>query len=380
MKKIIPVIFACATFVLSHSALADSNHYTVLIDAGSSSSKVHVFQYDDSSAMPVVNDLFSESAKPGLSSFADHPENAGQSLKKAVDDATQFLQNRGADLSATDISVLGTAGMRLLSDDQQQAIYASVKQYLAANYAYPVKFFKTISGQKEALFGWLDVNYLLGNFQQNQTTVGSIDMGGASTQIAYISSNPQDPNNIQIKINNNTYTVFAKSFLGLGQDQARAAMTSDQAASSCYPQNYVFNKTAQGNFNMNGCGAIYSAILQKANVAQQIIPFNGQSFYAYSGIYFTYNFFNTDKTPDQASLESHIQGVCNETWAQLQKDYPNVDAKYLSSDCANAVYNDQLIYSAYKLVGSQLVVVSQINQTGIDWTLGAVLYGVVHHD
>lgn len=377
MKSYLKSLAALSVLFTPFSAFA-ANNYMILVDAGSTSSKLHVFQYEPGS-MPVINDVFAETAKPGLSSFADHPESAGASLKKPLDDAGQFLQKQGVDLKTVPVNVFATAGMRLLPDDKQQAIYNNVTSYLKTNYQYAAGEVKTIPGKMEGLYGWLDVNYLANHFQNHETTTGSIDMGGASTQIAFATHDHSKPDDEEtFIINHQRYTVFSKSFLGLGQDQARDAMTKDTRASACYPLDYQFS-SGVGKFDFSTCHGPYNDIIQQQSVAEQILPTKGQSFIAYSGVYYTYQFFNVDKTPDQSILDSHIQSVCNEPWSQLQKDYPTVDAKYLSAYCANGVYQDQLLYSTYQLQGQQLTVVSQINQKDIDWTLGAILYSLVKH-
>jgi Golgi nucleoside diphosphatase len=378
MRKYLNTVLVIIMSILSLTAFADGDHYAVFIDAGSTGSKLHVFRYNETASLPDIKDIFSEKIKPGLSSFADRPNEAGPYFKKLLDDASQFLQKSGADLKTTKINILATAGMRFLPEDKQKAIYSTLSNYVKNNYEFSMGNIKTISGQMEGFYGWLDVNYLLGRFQNDQSTVGSIDMGGASTQIAFATEDVSKPDDeIQIDVNHKHYMVFSKSFLGLGEDQIREKMMTDQAASNCFPTNYIFNKNGVGHFNVTSCDSIYTNIIQEQKVEQQMILTQDQSFIAYSGIYFTYNFLNTDKIPDQFSLESRIQNVCNKTWEELKKEYPNVPELYLSTDCANAVYDDQLIYNTYKIKGSQLTVTNQINQTEIDWTLGAVLYSLL---
>lgn len=367
--------------IFSMSVFADHDQYAIYIDAGSTGSRLHVFQYDESSAVPIIKDIFSENVKPGLSSFLDHPDMAGVSLKKILDDASDMLQKKGVDLHTVPISVFATAGMRLLPEDKQKVIYENISHYLKHYYGFAVGDIQTISGKMEAIYGWLDVNYLLENFQRHQSTVGSIDMGGMSTQIAF-ATNAQIvfDDQIVMDINGQHYTVVSQSFLGMGQDKMRGTMTADRYASYCYPKQYAFKQTEIGNFNMESCSVIYTNIIQK-QLADKIIPsMQGRSFVAYSGIYFTQNFFNTDKTPDQIVFERRIQSVCNKTWSELQKEYPQIAEKYLSTYCADGIYHDQLIYNAYHIQGSQLTVANQLNQKEIDWTLGALFYHLLNHE
>ncbi len=102
----------------------------------------------------------------------------------------------------------------------------------------------------EALYGWLDVNYLSGTFQQHLPLLGSVDVGGASAEIAFVTDdeevNPADIVNITIQ--NQTYHVFAKSYLGLGQDQAREAVNKTPDSMFCYPQEFMTPQGDEGRF------------------------------------------------------------------------------------------------------------------------------------
>ena len=372
MKKCLSFLVAIILLSISSYSFAVDERYIIFVDAGSTGSRLHLFQYEESKTVPEIKDIFSENVKPGLSSFVDHPKDAGASLKTILDDAAKHLQQNGVDVHNVQINVFATAGMRLLPTDKQKAIYDNITNYLKTNYQFSVGSIQTISGVMEGLYGWLNVNYLLNNFQAHHATSGSIDMGGASTQIAFETNDTTKSNNeMTLRINNQDYHVFSTSFLGLGQDQALAAMNTDSSSANCYPLNYASNG-GSGHFNLTSCSALYAGIIAKKRVVEQVAPTTNQSFIAYSGIYYAYHFLNTDSTPDQAAVESHIQTVCNESWDQLQIDYPH--DKYLSTYCANAAYQDQLLYSAYQLHNGQLKVVTQLNQKDIDWTLGAAFY------
>ena len=369
-------------FLFCFSTYASSPQYAVMIDAGSSGSRAHVFEYTTSlpkPPIPLINDIYNKNTSPGLSSFANNPSAAGSSLKPILDEVARYLSSKNVDLSQVKISVLATAGMRLLPENEQQAIYANVRSFIRNNYAFSLSTqnVRTISGTQEGLYGWLDVNYLSNNFAHPDSTVGSIDMGGASTQIAFATSDTSQPENeIDLTINNTRYRVFSKSFLGLGQNQALSAMTNNPNSSYCYPDGYNYN-TQSGAFNFSGCGAIYRGLIYAHNVEQKVIPTVGQNFIAYTGIFYTYDFFNVLQTPTNVALQSHINDICTKTWADLQSAYPAIPGKFLSTFCANGVYFYDLLYNTYRLQGSQLTVTSEINKTGIDWTLGALLYDLI---
>lgn len=375
MRKYV-FLFSMALSLFSISVYAETK-YAIYVDAGSTSSRVHLYRYDTTSALPVIKEVSSSSVKPGLSSYADKPDAAGPAFKKALDEMNAALEKEGVDQQAHPVSmnVLATAGMRLLPHDKQQAIYAELDKYIRDHYMFAVKNSKTIDGKMEGVYGWLDVNYLLGNFEANKKTMGSIDMGGASTQITFaVNDDSKVDDQVVVMLNHQRYTVFSKSFLKMGQDQARDAMMAYPSADACYPKGYQFTDARSGKFDLYACGAIYTDIIAQKNIAQQIPSTKGQAFVAYSGIYFGYHFFDITAY-DQAAYEARVNEVCSRSWSELKKEYASIEDKYLSTYCANGAYHSKLLYETYQIDGaSRLMVANQINQQNIDWTLGALLY------
>ncbi len=83
---------------------------------------------------------------------------------------------------------------------------------------------------------WLTVNYLMENILPSPSlkTVLTIDVGGASTQIAFKpGSTPiNDTFEVELEIPNfNEYDIYSTSYLGFGNDEARNKIISMTAIS-----------------------------------------------------------------------------------------------------------------------------------------------------
>ena len=67
--------------------LKSANSYAVIFDAGSSGSCVHVFHFDHNlDLIPIGKELeLFEQIKPGLSSYAQNPQQAAESLLSLLD-------------------------------------------------------------------------------------------------------------------------------------------------------------------------------------------------------------------------------------------------------------------------------------------------------
>jgi golgi apyrase len=91
---------------------------------------------------------------------------------------------------------------------------------------------RIITGEEEGLFGWIAVNYLMDGFKGSdgeQTTYGFLDMGGASTQIAFEPSKEErvktkDLIDVRLRLLGGkeiNHQVFVTTWLGYGTNQAR---------------------------------------------------------------------------------------------------------------------------------------------------------------
>jgi len=94
-----------------------------------------------------------------------------------------------------------------------------------------------IDGETEGIYGWLGLNYLLGNFnnfndyENSHFTMGFMDMGGASAQIAFVPSDKEEITKYKYEIPTvylrslngdiQEWDVFVSTWLGFGANQAR---------------------------------------------------------------------------------------------------------------------------------------------------------------
>lgn len=128
--------------------------------------------------------------------------------------------------------------MRLLPLKQQDAILNQVCRYFRSFSNFKLddagdlgpcgRSVRIITGEQEGAYGWIAVNYLMDGFSTNpdsQQTLGFLDMGGASTQIAFEpsidSKNLQD---VRLRLLNGkdiNHRVFVTTWLGYGTNQAR---------------------------------------------------------------------------------------------------------------------------------------------------------------
>lgn len=212
--------------------------YMAMIDAGSSGCRVHVYRYgkvkSQDGPLYIVPKHVSLKVKPGLSSFAKNPQDAGPSLKGLID----FVKSKvpDADLSSTPIWLKATAGLRMLPTKESDAVLDSVRNFLSDKANSPLLFRSTwariIPGQEEGAFGWISYNYLkriIGPKRNALDVVpyAVIEMGGASSQVTQLASAEKDIKDIPedykyvFTIEGATYTLYTHSYLGFGSEQAR---------------------------------------------------------------------------------------------------------------------------------------------------------------
>ncbi|SCU89039.1 LADA_0E13366g1_1 [Lachancea dasiensis] len=240
--------------LISPAASTPAEKFGVVIDAGSSGSRAYVYRWLDSqgvSAQASSRDKYSvpkihldkewsQKSSPGLSSFAKNPESAYSShIRPLLEFAEQIIPKEH--VSSTPVFVQATAGMRLLPKKKRNAILNNLCTDLAHSSNFLLEDcssqIQVIDGETEGLYGWIGLNYLMGNFDKfnsselSHSSSGFMDMGGASAQIAFVPSSLQevqkhddDMSTITLRSVNGesqTWRVFVSTWLGFGANQAR---------------------------------------------------------------------------------------------------------------------------------------------------------------
>jgi Golgi apyrase len=235
--------------VVSAGAGSDAvpKRYAVIVDAGSSGSRAHVFEWPEpeqyraqqsrnqtalESVLPVKL-VTTDRTRPGISSFAgetdeiwsDHLKQLVSTAKEVVPPDQQY---------ETPVFFLATAGMRLLPELDQQEILGEVCRLLQTQSGFYVPECEThvavIDGETEGLFGWLALNYLLGTLRADEPqSYGFMDMGGASAQIAFAPNTTEadrhsdDLFHVALRSvdgGNLDWDVFVSTWLGFGANRA----------------------------------------------------------------------------------------------------------------------------------------------------------------
>lgn len=114
---------------LLDAPLDNRTHFTLIIDAGSSGSRLHVFRYTVSTHSSALPRVFPASPslkiRPGLSFYATSPESAGASLAPLLEFARIHIPT---DIrSQTPLYLMATAGLRLVPQETADAILQSCR-------------------------------------------------------------------------------------------------------------------------------------------------------------------------------------------------------------------------------------------------------------
>ncbi|XP_010874293.1 ectonucleoside triphosphate diphosphohydrolase 4 isoform X2 [Esox lucius] len=239
-------------------------NYGLVVDCGSSGSRVFVYcwprhngnphdlldirQMRDQHRKPVVMKI-----KPGISELANSPEKASDYIHPLLSFAAQHIPKHKH--QETPLYILCTAGMRVLSDSQKEALLEDLRTDIPVhfNFLFSDSHVEVISGKQEGVYAWIGINFVLGRFNHvdserdvvvevqipggdqqealvRKRTAGVLDMGGVSTQIAYeVPKSEEVAKNLLAEFNlgcdahrtEHVYRVYVSTFLGFGGNAAR---------------------------------------------------------------------------------------------------------------------------------------------------------------
>ncbi|KAJ7341246.1 hypothetical protein JRQ81_005127 [Phrynocephalus forsythii] len=213
------------------SKIDPSVFYGIMFDAGSTGTRIHVFQFSQKpKEIPQLIHTTFKALKPGLSAYADDVDKSTEGINELLTVAKNEIPEKL--WKSTPLVLKATAGLRLLPGEKAQKLLDKVKDVFQES-----PFFVTndcvsiMDGTDEGISAWITVNFLTGRLNvPDKKSVGTLDLGGGSTQITFqpstettLKSSSADHIS-SFQMFNTTYQLYSYSYLGLGLRSARLAI------------------------------------------------------------------------------------------------------------------------------------------------------------
>lgn len=443
-------------------------NYGIVVDCGSSGSRVFVYywpphngnphtlldirQMKDRDRKPVVKKI-----KPGISTLAKTPTQASDYLNPLLSFAAAHVpKNKHKE---TPLYILCTAGMRLLPESQQTDILEDLIADipLEFDFLFSRSHAEVISGKQEGVYAWIGINFVLGRFDhadeedvtvevttssQNQRpisrrrTVGIMDMGGASLQIAYevpsaiTFNSPQEKEagksvlaefnlGCDVEHTQHVYRVYVATFLGFGGNMARQRyedqlvnntlaknrfLTTQTGLSEnkpyldpCLPaglsdtlvrDNHTLYLRGQGDWThcqeaVRPFLGLHNGTMSPGGIYQAPINFSNSEFYGFSEFFYcTEDVLRLGGQYDSQKYSQSAKEYCSTKWSTLKQRLDSklfsqqADMGRLKLQCFKSAWMYEVLHSGFRFPTDyqSLKTAQLVYDKEVQWTLGAILF------
>ncbi|CAD5122315.1 DgyrCDS10753 [Dimorphilus gyrociliatus] len=196
-------------------------YYTVVFDAGSSGTRVYIYKIKQRiNLLPEIKLVINHKETPGID------DKNIEDVESYLESFTRIIKDNVPDnfKKFTKIHFLATAGMRLSKKTEAHRKLDRVRKVLRnlKPFPYDKSNVRIMSGEEEGAYTWVATNYLtkqLENANKSQT-IGIVEMGGASSQIAFLKEGNILANFFQAQIGLKQFPLYSHSYLHYGKDKA----------------------------------------------------------------------------------------------------------------------------------------------------------------
>ncbi|XP_062037718.1 nucleoside diphosphate phosphatase ENTPD5 isoform X2 [Lepus europaeus] len=359
--------------------------YGIMFDAGSTGTRIHVYTFvqKNPGQLPILEGEIFESVKPGLSAFVDHPKQGAETVQGLLDMAKDSIPR--SHWKRTPVVLKATAGLRLLPGQKAQALLLEVEEI----------FKKSPFLVPDDSVGIMDGSYEGQLHGRGQETVGTLDLGGASTQITFLpkfkKTLEQTPKDYltSFEMFNSTYKLYTHSYLGFGLKAARLAtlgalemegIDGHTFRSACLPRwleaewifggvKYQYGGNQEGDMGFEPCYAEVLRVVQgKLHRPEEV---QRSSFYAFSYYY--------DRAVDTGMIDYAKGGVLKvEDFERKAREVCDNLEKFTSGSpflCMDLSYITALLKDGFGFADSTILqLAKKVNNIETGWALGATFH------
>mmetsp|Transcript_22590 Transcript_22590/g.33034 ORF Transcript_22590/g.33034 Transcript_22590/m.33034 type:complete len:510 (-) Transcript_22590:336-1865(-) len=415
----------------------------LMIDAGSGGSRLHIFSWEPRVfntappplSFPKSDEKTTERISPGMSYYTDDYEGLKKYFAYLIDLAKITLAEYKEYWHTYPIYLRATGGMRLVPMARRESMMAYTRELFSDKefcpFFFQFDFARVMSGEEEAVYAWAAANYLFGTLLPNihgsgavnkpiKGTFGTVDLGGASTQIAFfVPSQDVSEGLFKLQIGSQRHwNVYAKSFLKYGHNSARerhfdrlvaAAKANDSASAIdyCFYSGYhetISSVTLSGpadpisnQFDLcakslmplmqkelnSFCNTVYDGECSMDGFYQPKLPSYTDGHFIGSATYkYPWNFLEMPETASIDEFKEKAKNIC----AMSYKDIKIYSSKLKSTIkknelipyyCFLSAYITVLLENGYGFTSNQtFTVIDNVAGHKVGWALGSMLYEI----
>ena len=383
--------------------------HTAVIDAGSSGTRLFLYRVEPGPFARVEKLLEKEfptmasgAKEDGINNFVRPDDPAAEAtvvpeiIDPLLEHASGFLGGLGLAPAMVEVNLLATAGMRyaegLHGRPAIDRLYATIRSGVG-RHGFPVGEVRTTCGsEEEGVWTWINLNDLVVRaFDGDGEPVGIVEVGGSSLQLTFPTDEDPDavPHVHRVELNGRRFAVSCRSFLGLGQDDARKEMRrrlGPEGSAVCFPGGFLaaldhgdvidgvgeFRLAVDGRYEFDRCSAAYAAIVRD-RLAEAGVPDLAHArgdFVGIDGVYYATEPWGIAEEPER--LAELIPDRCQRT-----ENFPHIDEQELvQAQAANATYIQALLTRLFEGSGRRVtraVPTRRDGDTLLTWTRGYLI-------
>eukprot|EP00511_Aplanochytrium_stocchinoi_P003745 CAMPEP_0204840702 /NCGR_PEP_ID=MMETSP1346-20131115/38601_1 /ASSEMBLY_ACC=CAM_ASM_000771 /TAXON_ID=215587 /ORGANISM="Aplanochytrium stocchinoi, Strain GSBS06" /LENGTH=451 /DNA_ID=CAMNT_0051978269 /DNA_START=237 /DNA_END=1589 /DNA_ORIENTATION=+ len=429
----VPVPVANAKFSLLQPLVGnrelnvEQRSYGIQIDAGSSGTRLHVYtwpaEHHYRTIYPASQLGWNVENRPGISHYGRNYSMVEEKLGELLSFAKRLFKHEGlseSQLKKVPIFLGATAGMRVLHPADADSIMMNAGRVLkSSGFHFEEDWARILSGEEEGVFGWITVNYLLKRLAgHSRETVGTIDLGGASTQVTLHPPESILANFFPLRLSAMAHDLYTHSYLYYGNDQARnyyeksivikaevgklldgqSNVKDKKLENPCWPVGYsrkVEGRKVKGTGNWKACMKATDKVIRSGKVpckhsdgtrcgilgVYQPKIFGVSKVYAMSYFYYVYLFFELEHTGSLEQLSQKAEPICSLSYSKFVQyvdgRHPKVNSHDLMMNfCFGAAYVISLLHEGlhFPIQNTSIIVVEQIEENDISWAFGSMLW------